>query len=188
MHSSRQIRLKAQRLRSRCVTHDRRPIRMRLLRRTDRLAGVDHHAYRVGVGDDIVVIGDDPLADGMNISVRYRRDFVITDAARLLEAARSVFCELNPEASPDDAAAAVTCAADAIFSILERDGLIGDATDARLAGREADGIEVLGWRAQVTVNEPEPLRPGRDCLRTGDVFALPTAAPDDDAASQRGGK
>jgi len=157
---------------------------MRLVLRTvlvGRLATVDDHAYRVGVGDDIMVIGDEPLVDGMNISLRYRRDFVVTDAARLLDAARSVFCELNPQASPDDAAAAVTCAADAIFTILERDGLVGDAIDARLAGRQPEGIEVLGWRAQVIVNEPAPLRPSRDCLRTDDVFALPTAAADDPA-------
>jgi hypothetical protein len=52
--------------------------------------------------------------------------------------------ELNPDASPDDAAAAVTCAADANFTILERDGLVGEAIDARLARREPDGIELLG--------------------------------------------
>src|SRR5262245_7782201 len=100
-----------------------------------------------------MVIGDEPLVDGMNISVRYRRDFVVTDAARLLDAARGVFCELNPDASPDDAAEVVTCAADAIFTILEGDGLVGDAIDARLASRERDGVKVLGWRAQVVIDE-----------------------------------
>lgn len=130
------------------------------------------HPYRVGVSSDGTVIGDDPLADGMNVSVRFRRDFVVTDAARLLATARGVFLELNPTATPDDADAAVASTADAIFTILERDGLIGDAVDARLAAREADGLGLAGWQAQLIPNEPEPLRPGQSCLR-GDVFALP---------------
>ncbi|MBX6748552.1 MAG: hypothetical protein IRY85_02595 [Micromonosporaceae bacterium] len=125
------------------------------------------------MGYDIGIVGDEPLADGMNISLRYRRDFVVTDAARLLEAARAAYRELHPEATPEDAVAMVTCAADAIFTILERDGLLGDAIDARLAERERDGLKLGGARAQVVVNEPEPLPPGWECVRTGDVFALP---------------
>ncbi|WP_155388316.1 hypothetical protein [Catellatospora paridis] len=125
------------------------------------------------MSDDGTIIGDDPLTDGMNISVRLRRDFVVTDAARLLAAARRVYLELNPTATTEDAEAAVVDAADAVFTILEGDGLIGDALDAKLAAREADGLGLAGWRAQLIANEPDPLRPGGDCLRGDDVFALP---------------
>jgi hypothetical protein len=137
--------------------------------------------------DADITVDADPLVDGMAISVRYRRDFVVTDAARLLDAARAAFRELDPEATPEDAAEVVTCAADAIFTILQRDGLIGDAIDARLAGREAEGLKVLGWSAQTVIDEPEPLRPGHDCFRTGDVFALPTAQSED-PESRRGAR
>jgi hypothetical protein len=147
------------------------------------LATVGHRAYGVDVGDDITAVGDGLLVDGMTVSLRYRPDFVVTDAAGLLDAARRAFCELNPQASSVEAVASVTCAADAIYTILERDGLIGDAIDARLADHGPDGIEALGWRAEV-VDEPAPLRPGWDCLRTGDVFALPTSASGEEQASQ----
>jgi len=109
----------------------------------------------------------------MNVSLRYRRDFVVTDAARLLEAARQAYRELHPEASPEDAVAMVTGAADAIFTILERDGLLGEAIEARLAERERDGLQLGGSRAQVVFDDPAPLLRGWDCFRTGDVFALP---------------
>src|SRR2546430_16423540 len=85
-----------------------RQIRMRLVLRTvlvGRLATVDDHAYRVGVGDDIMVIGDEPLVDGMNISLRYRRDLVGTHAAPPLDAAPRGFCGLEPPATPPQAAA-----------------------------------------------------------------------------------
>jgi hypothetical protein len=123
--------------------------------------------------DDKAVLGDDPLIDGMNISLRFRRDFVVTDAARLLEAARQAYRELHPEASPQDAVVMVTSAADAIFTILERDGLLGEAIEARLAERERDGLQLGGTRAQVVLDDPAPLPRGWDCFRTGDVFALP---------------
>jgi hypothetical protein len=121
------------------------------------------------------VLGDEPLADGMAISVRIRRDFTVTDADRLLAAAHRIFREWNLDASEADAAAMVTCAADALFMVLEHAGLIGDLVDDRLAGHEADGLAVAGWRAQVMVNEPNPLPAGPDCLERGDVFALPAA-------------
>jgi hypothetical protein len=37
---------------------------------------------------DIEVIGDDPLVDGMTLSVRLRHDFTVTDTGRLLATAR----------------------------------------------------------------------------------------------------
>src|SRR5262245_20579265 len=85
------------------------------------LAGASPDGYGVGVSGDITVTGDDPLVDGMTISVRMRRDFVVTDAARLMATARRIYLDLNPQATPDEAAAQVTCAADALFMILEAD-------------------------------------------------------------------
>jgi hypothetical protein len=132
-----------------------------------------------GVAVDIDVIGDDPLVDGMSMSVRLRRDFTVADAGRLLAAARRAFVELNPGASAEDARAMVSCAADALFVLLEHAGVLGDAVDGRLAERAADGLAIEGWRAEVVLNEPDPLDPdpGRNCLR-GDVFALPHRGAD----------
>lgn len=129
--------------------------------------------------NDNDVVGDDPLVDGMALSVRLRRDFTVIDADRLLAAARRIFRELHPDASAADAATIVTGAADALFMVLEHAGLIGDAADNRLAGLAADGLAVAGWRAQVTINEPDPLPAGPDCLRTADVFAIPATRVDE---------
>ncbi len=120
------------------------------------------------------VIGDDQLVDGMKVSVRLRYDFAVTDADRLLATARRVYRELNPGASAEDADVMVSCAADALFVILEQAGLFGAAADDRLTGYLSDGLRVGGSRAQVVPNEPWPLStlPRGDCLRT-DVFALP---------------
>jgi hypothetical protein len=127
-----------------------------------------------GVSDGEVA-GDGLLVDGVSISVRLRRDFTVTDAGRLLAAGRRMFRELHPFASAAEAAAMVTCAADALFMVIEHAGLIGDLVDDRLAGHESDGLAVAGWRAQITVNEPSPLPVGPDCLRAADLFALPAA-------------
>jgi hypothetical protein len=131
------------------------------------------------VSSDGIVVGDEPLVDGMRISVRLRRDFTVTDSQLLLAAARRTYGELHPDGSADDATMMVTCAADAIFVILEQAGLLGDVVDERLADRASDGLALGGWRAQVTVDELDPLRPGRDCFQTGDVFALPSTAADE---------
>ena len=122
------------------------------------------------------MVGDEPLVNGMALSVRLRRDFTVTDADRLLAAARRLYRELHPGTSVDEAAGMVTCAADALFVILEHAGVLGDATDSRLADRAADGLGTGGWRAHVVVGEPAPLPPGprADCLRGDDVFALPS--------------
>ncbi len=69
----------------------------------------------------------------------------------------------------------MTCAADALFMVLEDAGLVGDLVDDRLARCESDGLAVTGWRAEAVINERHPLPPGSDCLDRGDVFALPTA-------------
>jgi hypothetical protein len=121
-----------------------------------------------------VVIGNEPPADGMHIAVRLRRDFVVSDAARLLAAARAAYLELNPGATQNNAAEVVTSAAGAIFTLLEHDGLLGHTADRALAAHSGHGLEPGGWRAQVTVDEPHHLPPGPDCFTHGDVFALPT--------------
>src|SRR5690242_20481778 len=92
----------------------------------------------------------------MALSLRLRRDFTVTDADHLLTAARRIYRELNPDTS---AAATVSCAADALFVILEHAGLLGDAADDRLSGHAADGLAVGRWRAQIVVDEPAPLSP-----------------------------
>ena len=126
-----------------------------------------------GVSESGQTVGDDPLVEGMAISLRLRRDFTVTDADRLLHAARRMYRDLNPGASAEDADAMVTCAADALFVVLEQAGLLGDAANGRLAAHEAEGLAVAGWRAEVTLNEPNPLLAGSNGLRTDDVFALP---------------
>ena len=131
---------------------------------------------------DGTVSGDDPLVDGLSLSLRLRRDFSVADAARLLAAARRTYQDLNPDAGADEASAMVSCAADALFVILEHAGLLGEDADSRLEGYTRDGLKLGGWQAQVVANEPWPLspEPRHDCLR-GDVFALP---PDQTEAEQ----
>jgi len=76
----------------------------------------------------------------------------------------------------------VTCAADAVFTLLEQAGFVGGAADAALAAYEDEGLALGGWRAQVTFDEPHPLAPGPDCFSGDrDVFALtvrPGEAPE----------
>ncbi|GIE78824.1 hypothetical protein Aph02nite_47740 [Actinoplanes philippinensis] len=118
----------------------------------------------------------EPLADGMNLSLRLRRDFTVTDAARLLTAARRTYRDLNPDAGSDTADTMVTGAADALYVVLEHAGLIGDATDDRLATYRDDGLDPGGWRAEVVTGDPWPLAPGplSNCvIPVDDLFALP---------------
>ena len=119
------------------------------------------------------IAGDEPLADGMHIAVRVRRDFTVTDAGRLLAAARAAWVRLNPGATAREAEAVVTSAADAIFIILESCGLLGPAADRALAVHASHGLEPGGSRAQVTCNEPRRLPAGPWCFDDGGVFALP---------------
>jgi hypothetical protein len=120
--------------------------------------------------------GDKPITDGMHIAVRLRRDFTVTSAERLLRAARPAYVYLYPGTTDSEAESIVTTAAEAIFTTLERDGLLGDGVDGTLGARANDGLQVGGWRAQVTVDEPSPLPAGPDCVARGDVFALPPDA------------
>ncbi|MFE9580988.1 hypothetical protein ACFYO1_31760 [Nocardia sp. NPDC006044] len=125
------------------------------------------------------VRGNEPLADGMNISLRYRRDFHITDASRLLAAARRAYLDLHPDSDSLEAEQQVSCAAEALFTILEQAGLLSDEVANRLDEYQADGLELEGWTAKVVVDEPWPLSraPLGNCLR-GDVFALPATEDD----------
>ena len=123
--------------------------------------------------DNDAISGNAPPADGMHIAVRLRRDFTITDAKRLLASARAAYIELNPGTTDEHAAEMVISAADAIFTILEHNGLIGHADQAELASYGEHGLDLGGWRAQVTVNEQRRLLAGPDCFNQGDVFALP---------------
>lgn len=119
------------------------------------------------------IAGDEPPIDGMHIVVRLRRDFTVTDAVKLLAAARTAYTRANPGTGPQDAAAAVTSAADAIFTILESEGLLGPAAERALADCARDALQPGGWRAQVTLNEAHRLPSGSACFDDGDVFALP---------------
>jgi hypothetical protein len=109
----------------------------------------------------------------MHIAVRLRRDFTVTDAGRLLAAARAAYARDIPAATASEAEAVVTSAADAIFTILESGGLLGPAADRALAVHAAHGLEPGGCRAQVTFNESRRLPADPWCFEEGDVFALP---------------
>ncbi|GIF42346.1 hypothetical protein [Actinoplanes xinjiangensis] len=115
------------------------------------------------------------LIDGLKLSIRLRRDFTVTDADRLLAAARRIYQDLNSGASTDDAEAMVSSAADALYVILDHAGLVGDAADERLTAYHRDGLDVGGWRAEVVANDPWPLSPGplSNCVVPDDAFALP---------------
>jgi hypothetical protein len=119
------------------------------------------------------IAGDEPLADGMHIAVRMRRDFTVTDAGRLLAAARAAYVQLNHGATAREAEAAVTSAADVIFTILETGRLLGPTADRALAGYAGHGLEPGGSLAQITLNESRRLPAGPRCFEDGDVFALP---------------
>ena len=112
----------------------------------------------------------------MHIVIRLRHDFTVTDAARLLAAARAAYTRANPGAGPQDAEVMVTSGADAIFTILESEGLLGDAIDRALGSLASEGLQLGGWREQVTINEAHRLPPGPACTESGDVFALPADA------------
>ena len=118
------------------------------------------------------MVGDDPLVDGMRVAVRLRRDFVVADSEQLLAAGRRTYMRLNPGATEQDAAGAVTGAADVIFILLEGAGLIGDVADSTLATYQSDGLELGGWHGRVTIDDPWPLTVRPDCVER-DVFALP---------------
>jgi hypothetical protein len=74
---------------------------------------------------------------------------------------------------PSDAEEAVTGPADVMFTLLERDGLLGETAETTLASHASYGLQTDGWRAQVTINETRHLERGQDCFDQGEIFALP---------------
>jgi hypothetical protein len=65
----------------------------------------------------------------MHVAVRLRHDFTITEAQELLALARAAYVERNSGSTERDAEEAVRAVADVMFTILEHDGLLGDAAD-----------------------------------------------------------
>lgn len=126
-------------------------------------------------GMDAEVEGDEPLAGGMRISVRVRRDFVVSDAGRFLRPGRRAYVEITPGATEADAERMVTSAADAMFALIERAGMIGQNLDDLLHSAAADGLTPGGQAARLTFDQEQPLPSGR-CwfgFPDKDVFALP---------------
>ena len=123
------------------------------------------------MADDDGYIGADRLVDGMRISLRMRRDFVVTDAARFLAAGRRAFMDLHPDVTEETAAEHVWCAADAVYAVLERDGFMSE--------QDADGLAGRGGRQQLTFNDPAPLSYPPNCFEGDlDVFK-PSSDPTD---------
>jgi hypothetical protein len=117
----------------------------------------------------IEIVGDDPLVDGMLISLRLRCDFLVTDASKVLAAGRRAFLDRHPEATAEDAELHVTCAADAVFELLDRAGMQCEF--------DADGLATRGSRAHLTFNDPNPAPYPATCFDGDlDVFALPLSA------------
>jgi hypothetical protein len=69
--------------------------------------------------------------------------------------------ELNPDVSAEDADGAVACAEDALFVLLERASLLGNALDGRLAALAADG-----WRSRtrLRLGQSEGWRSAPGCI------------------------
>jgi hypothetical protein len=132
----------------------------------------------------------------MTISVRMRRDVVVADPQRFLAAARRAYRDLHPEVDEAEAAGLIVDAVDAAYALLERFGHL-EPDDPRAAARRAptvhhtpehtgrapvdgppdprrpDGLSAAGWRTQIVLNDPMPLRdPG--CFDQADPFALPS--------------
>lgn len=121
------------------------------------------------------IIGDEPLRDGMKLSVRSRQDFTVADAEALLAAARRVYVALHPGSTAQDAQDAVSSAADVMFQLLEM-----VSAPERLHMWQGYGLSVEGQRSHVVVDEPRPLPAGllAQCGREDDVFALPPGRDD----------
>jgi hypothetical protein len=120
------------------------------------------------VDDDSGLIGADPLINGMRITLRLRRDLTVTDATAVLAAGRQAFLDLHPDIDAQTAELHVTCAADAVFALLDRDGVMSD--------HSAIGLVPGGFRERLTFNDPLPLPDPPHCFDGHvDYFALPPA-------------
>lgn len=123
----------------------------------------------------------------MLISVRTRRDVVVTDPARFLAAAREA---LRAAGEP----AEVTDVCDAVHALLDRDGaLAADSVPGELLGRgglrpgervtdRPDGLSPAGWLQEVVLDDPHPLQ-DYGCFLPEDPFALPPRHDPPDTAA-----
>ena len=112
------------------------------------------------------LVGCDPLVDGMRITLRLRRDLTVTDAAAVLAAGRRAFLDLHPDVDAQTAELHVTCAADAVYALLERNGVTSDHDEV--------GLVSVGGRQHLTFNDPLPLPDPPHCFDGQvDYFALP---------------
>ncbi len=123
----------------------------------------------------------------MTVSVRMRRDVVITDPERFLAAARAAYRDLNPGCGDAEAADAVADVTDALFALIERtwpaDGssLWPDLHAPEVGPRaplpgvrdtdRPDGLSPAGWLLKV-VTEPQPLQ-DFGCFLPPDPFSSP---------------
>jgi hypothetical protein len=123
------------------------------------------------------------VPQGQIISVRTRRDVVVTDPERFLAAARRALRDNDPAITEDGAARMITDVYDAVHALLDRDGQL--AADARgiEVGRGAplpgtrvadrpDGLSPAGWLQQIVLNEPRPLQ-DYGCFLPEDAFTIP---------------
>ncbi|GAB1509064.1 hypothetical protein [Actinophytocola sp. KF-1] len=125
--------------------------------------------------------------EGMTVSVRLRRDVVITDPGRFLAAARAAYRDLHPGCGDAEAAEAVADVTDAVFALIEHTWPAGGSSlwpdwnrpevgrNAPLPGdRETgqpDGLHPAGWLLKVDT-EPQPLQ-DYGCFLPPDPFASP---------------
>jgi len=65
-------------------------------------------------------------SSGVRITPRLRHDFTVTGVEKHLATARRATSELDPDTGEERAAQMVTCAPDAIYTLLERNGVVGD--------------------------------------------------------------
>jgi hypothetical protein len=120
------------------------------------------------VDDDSSLIGFDPLVDGMRITLRLRRDLTVNDAAAVLAAGRRAFLDLHPDIEAHTVEEHVTCAADAVYALLDRDGVMSDHREV--------GLVSGGFREQLSFNDPLPLPDPPHCFDGHvDYFALPAS-------------
>jgi hypothetical protein len=121
--------------------------------------------------------------EGMTISLRLRRDLVITDPDRFLAAARRAYHDLNPDLREADVAEAIGDVHDAVFALLDHeDGRTLIWPDIRtpevgrgtpLPGERVldrpDGLSPAGLLLEVVLDERQPLQ-DYGCFLPDDPF------------------
>jgi hypothetical protein len=121
--------------------------------------------------------------EGMTISLRLRRDLVITDPDRFLAAARRAYHDLHPDLCEADVAEAIGDVHDAVFALLDHEGghtLIWPDNRTPEAGRGAplpgervadrpDGLSPAGLLLEVVLDERQPLQ-DYGCFLPDDPF------------------